>query len=470
MHIRYLRHPDLTISDFATQPGQSWCLYGQNHSGINTFLKLLTGELRPPDDSNTELPVKPAIISFKLQQELYEEELRRDDSDYLDRIDPGTPAADYLPREFHNHPLIDALHFRTAMTTGFRQLSSGQNRKLLLLRAIFSGSSHIVLDSLYDGLDAASCRELDQALQQLAGNSLHLLILVRNACDIPSWCSHLGIFAGGRLMHWGLLPAILPEIDKFGVENSCTPFPTASILALSNLQVPLCSRELIRLHNGCVGYGTKLLFSGLNLTISTGDHTLVTGPNGCGKSTLLQVLTGDHPKCYANDLYVFGKKRGSGESIWELKKEMGIVSPEIHRSCRVPGTALHVVLSGLYDSIGLYQHPTAAEIKRAKNWLALIGLAHREATAFRQLDYGDQRLVLIARALIKTPPLLILDEPTQGLDAASRYALLDFLEKVAVGQHHTTIIYVSHRQDEYRTFFRQHVQLEVYNDDMRETR
>jgi molybdate transport system ATP-binding protein len=212
-------------------------------------------------------------------------------------------------------------------------------------------------------------------------------------------------------------------------------------------------KELVRLKNGTAGYGGKTIFTNLNIDIHTGDHTLVTGPNGCGKSTLLQMIIGDHPACYQNDLRLFGIQRGTGESIWEIKADMGIVSPDLHRNYHVPGDALHCIISGLYDSIGLYRQYTGRDEESAMKWLDRLGLVRQARVAFRQLSYADQRLVLIARALIKVPRLLILDEPTHGLDEPNRKAVLDFLEQVAK-ENLSTILYVSHRRDEFRDFFR----------------
>jgi molybdate transport system ATP-binding protein len=135
---------------------------------------------------------------------------------------------------------------------------------------------------------------------------------------------------------------------------------------------------------------------------------------------------------------------------------MGIVSPDLHRNHRVAGSALAIVLSGLFDSIGLYTRPSSAQQHLGRRWLGRLGLEAKANHAFRQLSYGEQRLILLARALIKGPPLLILDEPTQGLDEGNRTALLDVLAMIAEEQL-STILYVSHRLDEHREFFRQQI-------------
>jgi len=215
---------------------------------------------------------------------------------------------------------------------------------------------------------------------------------------------------------------------------------------------------LVQLSGGKVQYAESVIFEHINLTVNQGDHILLTGANGSGKSTLLNLITGDHSQCYGNDLHVLGFRRGSGESIWEVKKQIGIVTPDLHRNHRVAGTALHITLSGFFDTIGLYDDPTSIQTAHARQWLALVGLQEHSSTPYKQLSYGEQRLVLIARALVKQPALLILDEPTQGLDEVNRHRVMFFLEHLS-SQQRTTIIMASHRLDERLPFFSHHLAL-----------
>lgn len=460
MQIRNLRHPALCISSFATAPGESWCFFGVNDSGIDEFFLLLSRELSNFQADFLLLPEQPAILSFKKQQEIYEEELRLDDSDYLDRPDPGTPARAFLPADCDNSVLVRAFAMDNSLEKGYRQLSSGQSRKLILLREILNGRTEFLLQNPYDGLDETSCHEFDKAIATLQSNGVQIIVNVNNRSDIPFWCSHLAVISDGQILLQGRREMVLKNLNDYHIQHKALSHPNLPE-ATTTTEATTRQTELVHLRNGFAGFGGKLLFEHLDLSLREGDHTLVTGPNGSGKSTLLHIITGDSPKCYTNDLRILGIRRGSGESIWELKRHMGIVSPEMHRNHYIPGTALQVVLSGLYDSIGLYRHTTTLQQKQARQWLGWIGLENKSSQPFRRLSYAEQRLILIARALIKLPRLLILDEPTQGLDEANREGLLAFLALIAE-RRMSTILYVSHRKDEYRSMFQQHIRLETY--------
>ena len=456
MQIDTFHSAALHIDHFQLKAGEAWCFIGANNSGISEFIQLLAeGSLH----TNNTPDEQSVVLSFGRLQEIFEQELKKDDTDFLDRIDSGTPARNFFDNLEQVAPLIEAFNFTHCLDKGYRQLSTGESRKLLLLSALSAHPTTIVLETPYDGLDSASCTELDHAMQALYQLGKKILITVNNEHDIPSWCSHLGVLQRGRLVSQGRLQEVLPQLRKL-------PAADQSIsLALDSPEQQHISddNELIVLTGGHASYGDTKIFANLDLSVYSTQHTLITGPNGSGKSTLLQIITGDNPKCYGNDLRLFGRQRGTGESIWEIKKEMGIVSPDLHRSYYIPGSALQVVLSGFFDSIGVYLNVSAQQRQEGLKWLRMTGLEKKVSAPFRRLSYGEQRLCLIARALIKMPRLLILDEPTQGLDQANRHNLLDFLEQIARHQR-STILYVSHRSDEFRPFFKQHLDLSQYQE------
>jgi molybdate transport system ATP-binding protein len=182
---------------------------------------------------------------------------------------------------------------------------------------------------------------------------------------------------------------------------------------------------------------------------------LIEGPNGSGKSTLLELITGDHPQAYCNDLHLFGRRRGSGETVWDIKKNVGLVSARLHRDYRVGGSVEDVLVSGLFDSIGVYQPREPSHVARAHAWLAWLDLGVPPSAPFRALSFGQQRLVLIARAAIKVPPLVVMDEPTSGLDPDNRARVLELVESLCT-QDKSTLLLVTHRDDE-RAFWQERI-------------
>ncbi len=339
---------------------------------------------------------------------------------------------------------------------GYRLLSSGESRKLLLARALLQKPDFLLVEEPYDSLDQGSRRKLTAFFRDiLASGRTRLLFLFSTRTDISDWHSHVAVLEKGELLLQGTREAVLANTALQSLltfdAGKLPPWPPV----LNDEPIP---DIIVSLRKGRVSYGESVIFSDLDLQIRRGEHTLVTGPNGSGKSTLLSLISGDHPQSYGNDLQILSCQRGSGESIWELKRRIGIVSPELHRNHRVPGSALAIVLSGFFDSIGLYEDVSSLQLEHARHWLQLIGMAERADNAFRHLSYGEQRLVLIARALVKQPALLLCDEPSQGIDDINRHRFLYFLEHLA-GQTQTTIIMASHRSDEQLDIFRHHLAL-----------
>ena len=199
----------------------------------------------------------------------------------------------------------------------------------------------------------------------------------------------------------------------------------------------------MNIRDASVRYTDNLVFEQLDWRIEPGQHWQLTGPNGSGKTSLLNLITGDHPQCYSNDIFVFGYQRGNGESIWDIKQHIGYVSSALHWDYRVSINCKNVIISGFYDSIGLYTKATDIQQEIAAHWLQILGFEDRAGQAFNQFSYGDQRLLLIARAMVKHPHLLVLDEPCFGLDDMNRQLVLALIEKICAGSE-TTVIYVNH--------------------------
>jgi molybdate transport system ATP-binding protein len=202
-----------------------------------------------------------------------------------------------------------------------------------------------------------------------------------------------------------------------------------------------------------VGWGDKQVLRHLNWTVRPGEHWLIRGPNGVGKTTLLELITGDNMQVFSNDVRLFGAKRGSGETLWDIRRKLGLVSHRLHLEYRRVGDTpvQAVVLSGFYDSIGLYDAAGDAEIERARTWLALAGMSGRAQEPFKALTYGEQREVLILLGAVKSPPLLILDEPCHGLDETGRALVLATMDTVAAAGA-STILHVTHDPTETRPF------------------
>lgn len=456
LQISDLQHSRLHIADFSIRAGQCWAVLGRNGAGKQLLGKLLQGKLEGATGAIEHHFRHIAVLSFEAQQSLYEQELHDDDSEFMEGQDTGRTVAELLGVGTTLPRRLQFLGLEPLLGRGYRLLSSGEARKTLLAQALLAEPDLLVLDEPFDSLDRSTREQLAAFFAALAAEGhCALLFLLNTLEDVFPWHSHLALMERGQLLLHGPAPELLANPALKGLlrfNPALLPdwpedLPSAGLPPL-----------LVALRKGRVSYGTQDIFKDLDLEIHRGQHTLITGPNGSGKSTLLGLLSGDHPQCYSNNLTIFGVRRGSGESIWELKKRMGLVSASLHRDHRVSGTALDIVLSGFHDSIGLYDPVNPSWISHARQWLQLCGMAAQADTPFKHLSYGEQRLVLIARALVKQPPLLLLDEPTQGLDALNRLRIMYFLEHLG-SQARSTIVMVSHRLDEQLPLFQQHIHM-----------
>ncbi len=446
--VQFDEHFQLSQINWRIEPGQHWAIVGPNGSGKSALTAVLHGAGDIIDGSVDNLPELVGVASFEAQAELIEAERTKDDADILDIIPVGTPVQEILDQtcvdRHRQQRLIQAFGFEPLLDRGFRKLSSGESRKVMLIRAMTSAPDLMILDEPYEGLDIASQGFLTDLLRECSESSQ--LVLVLNRFDeIPDFITHIGYMDSGKLAH------CVDRNDADAVAD------LAQLLHLKTTDIAIPPADpnhrtqdlpegtpLVRMRKARVAYGDNVIFSNLDWTIEPGQHWQVTGPNGSGKTCLLNLITGDHPQCYVNDLLIFGMQRGSGESIWDIKQHLGYVSSALQWEYKVSVNVRNTIISGFYDSIGIYQKYSDTEKAVADQWLELMGMADKADLPFSQLSFGDQRLILIARAMVKHPPLLILDEPCLGLDDINRQLVLGLIEKICAGTE-TTVLYVNHR-------------------------
>jgi molybdate transport system ATP-binding protein len=225
------------------------------------------------------------------------------------------------------------------------------------------------------------------------------------------------------------------------------PQPEVRVVEVSRSEVEHDGdRVLVELHGASVSYGNVAILDGVDWTVRAGERWALLGPNGAGKTTLLSLIVGDNPQAYANRIWLFGRRRGSGESIWEVKQQIGWVAPELHLYHPRRITTNDVVCSGFFDTVGLYRRPSPQQRHRATRWMENLGISELAGLPMDEISEGEQRLVLIARALVKEPLLLVLDEPCQGLDEQHRDMVVQTIEALG-STPDTSIIYVTHDRD-----------------------
>lgn len=448
----------LTVNDWQVQADETWAITGTNGSGKSVLSKLVADKVLLSAGQVFDLPKSVAFVSLDAQAELIERERAEDESDLLNEQDIGTLVADFLAPLEALEPWLDALNVRHILPQGFRSLSTGESRKVLLLKALQERPELLVLDAPFEGLDANSREQVKMLLAHLHKQGQRMLLVLNRLDELPSWVTHLAFMHQAELIAQGTVTAMLSRPEVQGLMHFDQARPDFPEPPRAPLVLP-ANEPLLSFTEVSIRYGERTLFAGLNWQVQRGQHWAIQGPNGSGKTSLLQLITGDNPQCYTNNLRLFGIKRGSGESIWDIKQHIGLVSSSLQWEYRASTNVLTAVISGLYDSIGLYQASGDDDKQLALRWLAIIGLRHKANQSLQHLSYGEQRLVLIARALIKQPPLLILDEPCQGLDNPSRLLVLAFIEKLAQ-QHAMTLLYVTHHAEEIPAAIKQRLVLD----------
>ncbi|MBR4321555.1 ATP-binding cassette domain-containing protein [Treponema sp.] len=502
IYINNCRVQDLHGSKIASlnwemRSGEAWLVIGPNGGGKADFLRALAGEqqILPNDttgDYSTHFEDSVEIVSLERAASLIQQERDLDESEYINKIDEGRTGRRFIcevlggPDAKHRHlplpPIADRLEtlpevklcgVEKILDRGLKFMSTGEIRRTLLCRALLSGKKLLILSDPFAGLDAQSRTILLEFFKTIVGKQKNsdskdprttIILGMERYHEIPDTITNVLEFAGGEISFSGTKSEYEKLISQREAQKakSREKEKNAFIAELKKIQSETevlqnneenahgdRSESLVKMNNVNVGWDDHRVLVDFNWEVKRGQHWLIRGPNGSGKTTLLELITGDNHQVFCNDVWLFGRKRGTGETIWDIKKNLGIVSYRWHVEYRmVGGTDLEsVIISGFKDSIGLYEQKTDVEIQAARLWLKLGGFEGREHENFGSLSYGEQRAILILRAAVKAPKILILDEPCHGLDENYRQKILDLIETVAETGT-TTILHVTHDPSE----------------------
>lgn len=439
--------------------GRHWAVIGANGSGKTLLTDILinkyalkAGEIICKNEAGENLSVSKVVksVAFRdiysivdTQNSYYQQRWNKGDEQEVPVVKDLVINAD----QQWLATLVDWFAISELMEKEINLLSSGELRKFLIVRSLLSKPHVLILDNPFIGLDASSRVILNDVLQRLSQlDGLRIVLVLSNPDDVPDMITNVLPIAGKHIY-----PAMSREAFMADTAFIKTLFDTPQDIDLSHLKNKYTNDWLsfdnaADMKNIHVKYGKRTILKDLNWQVCRGDKWALLGPNGAGKSTLLSLICGDNPQAYANDITLFDRKRGTGESIWDIKKRIGYISPEMHLYYLKNVRCLDVVGSGFFDTIGLYRKCSVEQEGVAEEWMNVFGIGHLKDVSFLHVSSGEQRLVLLARVLVKNPDLLILDEPLHGLDVINKQRVKTILEDFC--DDSKSLIYVTHYENE----------------------
>lgn len=445
--------------------GEHWAIIGGNGSGKSTLLDTLGGKLFPrrgkiqkPHYENVVMIPRDYSFhrivgsAYQYYQQRFQSigaevaptvwEILQNQVKPLGTVDSKSVALppleydeDFLRRQAVRFRIDHLLH-RPVIT-----LSNGETRRTLIAYAFLKQPKVLLLDNPFVGLDVESRASLHELLNEIS--QYIQLIIVSSATDIPTCVTSVIELIDEKThrFHTHPFPEKISEVSAELTLNQELIAKVKAKAAFTDFETAVTFR------NATVHYGGVNVVDNVNWTVKRGERWALMGSNGSGKSTLLSLIVGDNPQAYQNDFDLFDRRRGTGESIWDIKKRIGYVSPEFHIYFNRYTVVWKAVASGLFDTAGLFKTLTETEHELVNDYLKLLNIEHLKDRLVNELSSGEQRLIFLARALVKNPPLLILDEPCQGLDFNHIVQFRELVNKLVV-ELDKTLIYVTHYEEE----------------------
>jgi len=425
--------------------GQIWAIVGESGSGHSELLRTFENKESERVSFRHHFRNLYNTTDFYYQQRFNSADSENSNTveDHLAAIPQASKEGIQTSSQYWTpDKLIDRLDLRTLLDKQLIKLSNGETKRLLIASALIKNPKILLLDHPFTGLDETTRRGINELIKEITAAGT-LVIIASGPVEIPESVSHIAVMKNGKIIHHG---------EKHLFNGIHFGFTQEVFIDEDLLKKLLFSYHsvyydiIVKMKDVTVQYNDKIILDHISWQVNQGERWSLSGPNGAGKSTLLSLINGDNPQAYSNNIILFDKQRGSGESIWDIKKQTGYVSPELYQYFPTDSSCLQVVESGFYDTVGLFRASDPVKMEHSLHWMEFMNLGKYANVLFNRVPSSVQRLCLLARALVKNPALLILDEPTQGLDHSQQLFFTQLIDKIC---HHSnvTLIYVSHYRE-----------------------
>ncbi|MDP4283223.1 MAG: ATP-binding cassette domain-containing protein [Bacteroidota bacterium] len=456
--------------NFSVKRGEHWALVGSSGAGKSALLEVIAGKLTvSKGDFTHPLPGEPVkqredkYLPFTWQHQIglvaskhhfqnrshtndfyYQQRFNSSDSEDTETVDQYLERmkSDACYGAWTYDRVVEKLNLLLLKDKHLIKLSNGETKRLMIASALIRNPVLLLFDNPFTGLDIATRNDLNNLCTEIAASGISI-IMATSPNEIPDVITHVAVMEERKITASMEKENFSPGEVKFFT----SPIDHKELNQLLSLSQQSQYETIVGMEDVVIRYGKKTILDHVNWQIKQGERWALTGANGAGKSTLLSLVNGDNPQAYANNIILFDRRRGSGESIWDIKKKTGFVSPELFQYFPTDNSCMQVIESGFYDTLGLFRSSDPDKVEIVKRWMKLLEIEQFSTKLIKNVSASIQRLCLLVRALVKNPPLLIFDEPCQGLDAHQQEHFKQIIDAIC-NCSNTTLIYVSHYQQE----------------------